>query len=225
MATKTKTENEAVVSGLRSMRVLICEDEGLTVLKLRRLLAAAGHTVVGEAKSGEECLTIFDEAEPDLVLMDIKMPGMDGTEATRQLMDKRALPVVMLTAYSDDDTVRAATEAGASAYLVKPVSRSQLLSALHVAASRFAELEQAKREVEDLNEALEIRKLVERAKGLLMDRAGLSEGEAFRRLQKASRDQRRPMKLIALEVIEAGKLMAPQMVPPRRTRPEGPIEL
>jgi AmiR/NasT family two-component response regulator len=207
------------------MRVLICEDEGLTVLKLRRLLAAAGHTVVGEAKSGEECLAVFDEAEPDLVLMDIKMPGMDGTEATRQLMDKRPLPVVMLTAYSDDETVRAATEAGACAYLVKPVSRSQLLSALHVAAARFAELEQVKREVQDLNEALEIRKLVERAKGLLMDRAGLSEGEAFRRLQKASRDQRRPMKLIALEVIEAGKLMAPQMVPPRRTRSEGPIEL
>lgn len=219
------TANErARVTGLRSMRVLICEDEGLTVLKLRRLLTAAGHTVIGEAKCGEECLTVSEESEPDLVLMDIKMPGVDGIEATRRLMEARPLPVVMLTAYSDDDTVRAATEAGACAYLVKPVSRSQLLSALHIAAARFAELEQVKREVEDLNEALEVRKLIERAKGLLMDRAGLNEGEAFRRLQKASRDQRRPMKQIAIEVVEAGKLMAPQIGPPRRPRPEMPSD-
>jgi len=211
-------------TGLRSMRVLICEDEGLTVLKLRRLLTAAGHAVVGEAKSGEECLTISEEVEPDLVLMDVKMPGMDGVEATRRLMERRPLPIVMLTAYSDDETVRSATEAGACAYLVKPVSRSQLLSALHVAASRFAELEQVKREVEDLSVALEVRKLIERAKGLLMDRAGLSEAEAFRRLQKASRDQRRPMKQIALEVIEAGKLMAPVVAPRRPTRPDMPAE-
>lgn len=215
-------EADAAASGLRSMRVLICEDEGLTVLKLRRLLTAAGHDVVGEAKDGEECLAIAEQVEPDLVLMDVKMPGMDGVEATRRLMDRRALPIVMLTAYSDDETVRSATEAGACAYLVKPVSRSQLLSALHVAASRFAEMEQVKREVEDLAEALEVRKLIERAKGLLMDRAGLSEAEAFRRLQKASRDQRRPMKQIALEVIEAGKLMAPTIAPKRYARPESP---
>jgi response regulator NasT len=144
--------------------------------------------------------------------MDIKMPGMDGTEATRQLLQQRPLPVVMLTAYSDDETVRAATEAGACAYLVKPVNRNQLLSALHVAAARFAEQEQMRREVQDLSEALEARKIIERAKGLLMDRAGLSEAEAFRRLQKASRDQRRPMKQVALEVIEAGKLMMPQPI-------------
>jgi len=206
------------------MRVLICEDEGLTVLKLRRLLTAAGHTVVGEAKSGEEALTIAAETQPDLVLMDVKMPEMDGVEATRRLMEQRPLPIVMLTAYSDDETVRSATEAGACAYLVKPVSRSQLLSALHVAASRFAELEQVKREVEDLAAALEVRKLIERAKGLLMDRAGLSEAEAFRRLQKASRDQRRPMKQIALEVIEAGKLMAPVLAPRRRVHPDAPTE-
>jgi response regulator NasT len=206
------------------MRVLICEDEGLTVLKLRRLLTAAGHEVVGEAKDGEQCLALAEEVTPDLVLMDVKMPGMDGIEATRRLMDRHPMPIVMLTAYSNDETVRSATEAGACAYLVKPVSRSQLLSALHVAASRFAELEQTKREAEDLAEALEVRKLIERAKGLLMDRAGLSEAEAFRRLQKASRDQRRPMKQIALEVIEAGKLMAPTLVPKRYPRPESSTE-
>lgn len=203
------------------MRVLICEDEGLTVLKLRRLLTAAGHDVVGEAKSGEECLTLAEELEPELVLMDVKLPEMDGVQTTRHLMEKRPVPVVIITAYSDDDTVRSATEAGACGYLVKPVSRSQLLSALHVAASRFAEAQQARREAEDLSQALEVRKLIERAKGLLMDRAGLSEAEAFRRLQKASRDQRRPMKQIALEVIEAGKLMAPQMLVKRRFRAEG----
>lgn len=207
-------------TGLKSMRILICEDEGLTVLKLRRLLTAAGHTVVGEAKDGEECLAQCEQTEPDVVLMDIKMPGMDGMEATRKLLEKRPLPVVMLTAYSDDETVRAATEAGACAYLVKPVNRSQLLSALHVATSRFAELQQLRREVEDLSEALESRKLVERAKGILMDRAGLTEAEAFRRLQKASRDQRRPMKQVAMEVIEAGKLMAPQGASRRATRPD-----
>jgi response regulator NasT len=192
------------------MRILVCEDEGLTVLKLRRLLTAAGHTVVGEAKDGEECLAQSEQAQPDLVLMDIKMPGLDGIETTRRLLEKRPVAVVMLTAYSDDETVRAATEAGACAYLVKPVNRCQLLSALHVAASRFAELEQLRRERQDLNEALEARKLVERAKGVLMDRAGLTEAEAFRRLQKASRDQRRPMKQLALEVIEAGRLMTPR---------------
>lgn len=197
-------------TGLRSMRILVCEDEGLTVLKLRRLLTAAGHTVVGEARDGEECLAQSEQAQPDLVLMDIKMPGLDGIETTRRLLEKRPVAVVMLTAYSDDETVRAATEAGACAYLVKPVNRCQLLSALHVAASRFAELEQLRRERQDLNEALEARKLVERAKGVLMDRAGLTEAEAFRRLQKASRDQRRPMKQVALEVIEAGRLMAPR---------------
>ncbi len=208
----SKANTTTPMTGLRRMRILICEDEALTVLKLRRLLTAAGHQVVGEAKNGEECLALTQETEPDLVLMDIKMPGMDGTEATRQLLQQRPLPVVMLTAYSDDETVRAATEAGACAYLVKPVNRSQLLSALHVAASRFAEQEQMRREVQDLNEALEARKIIERAKGLLMDRAGLSEAEAFRRLQKASRDQRRPMKQVALEVIEAGKLMMPQPI-------------
>ena len=205
-------------TGIRNMRILVCEDEGLTVLKLRRLLTAAGHTVVGEAKDGEECLALSEQTQPDLVLMDVKMAGMDGIEATRRLLEKWPLPIVMLTAYSDDETVRAATEAGACAYLVKPVNRTQLVSALHVAASRFAELVQVKREVEDLSEALEVRKVVERAKGLLMDRAGLSESEAFRRLQKAARDQRRPMKQVALEVIEAGKLMAPPAASNRRAR-------
>jgi len=209
---ESNAKTTTLMTGLRRMRILICEDEALTVLKLRRLLTAAGHHVVGEAKDGEECLALSQETEPDLVLMDIKMPGMDGTEATRQLLQQRPLPVVMLTAYSDDETVRAATEAGACAYLVKPVNRNQLLSALHVAAARFAEQEQMRREVQDLSEALEARKIIERAKGLLMDRAGLSEAEAFRRLQKASRDQRRPMKQVALEVIEAGKLMMPQPI-------------
>ncbi len=209
------------------MNVALSAADEAARARIAAALRAAGHAVVGEAKSGEECLALSEETEPDLVLMDIKMPGMDGVEAPRRLLEQRPVPVVMLTAYSDDETVQAATEAGACAYLVKPVNRSQLLSALRVAAARFAELQQARRDVEDLTEALEVRKLIERAKGLLMDRAGLSEGEAFRRLQKAARDQRRPMKQIALEVIEAGKLMAPQAVvapPRRRLRPDTPEE-
>jgi len=223
MPTEVQTNSDSTTTGLPSLRVLICQGDGATVPKLRRMLTAAGHTVVGEAKSGEECLALAEEVGPDVVLMEVALPGMDGVATTQRLMAQRSLPIVMLTACGDDDTVRATTAAGAAAYLMKPVSVRQLLSTLHVAATWFAQLRQAKQDVQNLTETLEVRKLVEHAKGVLMDRVGLTADEALQRLQETSRERDCPIKQIALEVIEAAHLMAPQMssgiIEPRRHPP------
>lgn len=184
------------------MRVLIAEDEALIRMDLREMLAEEGHEVVGEARDGAEAIALARELVPDVVFMDVKMPGVDGLEAARTIADERIAPVVMVTAFSQQTYVEAATAAGAMAYLVKPFQKRDILPAMTVAVSRFAEARALEAEVEDLNERLESRKAVERAKGVLMSK-GLSEPEAFKRLQKLAMDKRMSLRQVAEAVLLA----------------------
>ncbi len=189
------------------MRVLIAEDEALIRMDLKEMLAEEGHEVVGEARDGAEAIGLARELRPDVVFMDINMPGVSGIEAAEVLGAERVAPIVMVTAFSQSSYVEQATDAGAMAYVVKPFSRADIVPAMHVAASRFAEAQALIDEVDDLTERLETRKKLDRAKGILMAR-GMSEPEAFKRLQKLAMDKRRPLREIAEAVIiaeEAGE--------------------
>jgi response regulator NasT len=188
-------------------RVLVCEDEGLTALRLQTSLKKLGYEVVGEARDGEEAVAAAERLQPDAILMDIRMPKLDGIAATERIMAKRPTAIVMITAFSERELVEAALQAGASGYLVKPVSDEQIEPALKVALSRFGELDDLRKEVTDLKEALEARKAVERAKGILMKRFAIAEDEAYRRLQKMSRDRRQALKDTAAQVIDAAELL------------------
>jgi response regulator NasT len=191
----------------RKPGVLVCEDEGLTALRLKKALANLGYEVVGEAKNGEDAVVLAEQLRPDAILMDIRMPKLDGIAATERIMRARPTAIVMITAYSERELVDAALSAGASGYLVKPVSDEQIEPALRVALNRFSELCDLQDEVADLKEALEVRKLVERAKGILMRRHQLPEDEAHRRLQKLSRDRQQSLKQTAEQVIAAAELL------------------
>jgi two-component system, response regulator PdtaR len=191
----------------RRIRVLICEDEGLTALRLKKALANLGYEVIGEAKNGEEAVAQAALLQPDAILMDVRMPKLDGISATEQIMQARPTAIVMITAYSERELVEAALRAGASGYLVKPVSDEQIEPALAVALSKFGELRDLGSEVTGLKEALEARKVVERAKGILMRRLQLPEDEAYRRLQKLSRDRRQNLKQTAEQVVAAADLL------------------
>ena len=188
-------------------KVLICEDEGLTALRLKKALTSLGYEVVGEAKNGEEAVSQAARLKPDAILMDIRMPKLDGIAATEQIMAARPTAIVMITAYSERELVEAALRAGASGYLVKPVSDEQIEPALAVALNKFAELRELSGELTDLKEALEARKVVERAKGILMRRYQMPEDEAYRRLQKISRDRRQTLKQTAEQVLAAAELL------------------
>jgi AmiR/NasT family two-component response regulator len=188
-------------------RVLICEDEGLTALRLKKALTSLGYEVAGEAKNGEEAVSLAAQLNPDAILMDIRMPKQDGIAATEQIMSARPTAIVMITAYSERELVEAAVRAGASGYLVKPVSDEQIEPALTVALNRFAELRDLNGELSDLKEALEARKVVERAKGILMRRLQMPEDEAYKRLQKLSRDRRQSLKQTAEQVLAAADLL------------------
>jgi response regulator NasT len=177
-------------------------------MQLRRALLRAGYEVVGEAADGEEAIRLAGDLDPDVIIMDLNMPRVSGIEATRRIVEKRPVPIVVLTAYSDERSVDAAMEAGACAYLVKPVSGDQLIPAVRAALARFEALEAIRQENENLKDALETRKLVERAKGILMTRKNLAEAEAFRLLQKMSRDKCQTMKRTATEIIEADRLFS-----------------
>jgi two-component system, response regulator PdtaR len=179
------------------LRVLIAEDETIIRLDLRALLEAQGHTVCGEARDGVEAVELARTHEPDLVLMDIKMPRLDGLEAVRQILDERPTPVVMLTAFDQEELVDRAAALGVFAFLVKPFNERDLLPAIRIAQTRHAELTAVRLQANSLAEALEARKVIERAKGILMVRENLSEEEAFARLRSASQRSGRPMKLIA----------------------------
>jgi len=191
----------------RTARLLICEDEGLTALRLRNTLTRFGYEVVGEARDGQQAVEMAEQLKPDAILMDIRMPRLDGIAATRQIMERRPTAIVMLTAFSERELVEAALQAGASGYLVKPVSDEQIEPALAVALNRFMELADLRGELTDLKEALEARKLVERAKGIFMRRFQLTEEEAYKRLQKLSRDRRQALKQTAEQVIAAAELL------------------
>jgi response regulator NasT len=192
---------------MAKVRVLVCEDEGLTALRLQASLKKLGYEVVGEARDGEEAVATAARLQPDAILMDIRMPKLDGIAATTQIMQARPTAIVMITAYNERELVDSALRAGASGYLVKPVSDEQIEPALKVALSRFGELSDLRGELTDLKQALEARKLVERAKGILMRRFQLAEDEAYQRLQKLSRDRRQSLKDTAQQLIAAVELL------------------
>ena len=184
------------------MRVLIAEDEALIRMDLREMLEEEGHEVVGEARDGAEAITLARAARPDVVFMDVKMPNVDGIEAARAIAADSIAPVVMVTAFSQASLVEEAAKAGAMGYVVKPFSRNDIVPAMQVAVSRYAEMTVLTQQVGDLEERLETRKLLDRAKGLLMAN-GLSEPEAFHRLQKLAMDKRKSLREVAEAVVTA----------------------
>jgi len=184
-----------------TMRILIAEDETIIRLDLREMLEKAGFDVCGEAKDGEEAVTLARTLEPDLVLLDVKMPKLDGIDAARRILEERPIPIVMVTAYGEEELVSRAVEAGVFGYLVKPFRETDLLPAIATARARHEELAAVRAEADSLSEALAARKAIERAKGLLMQREGLSEQDAFARLRKASQISGRPLKVVAEALI------------------------
>ena len=184
-------------------RVIIADDESLIRMDLREMLTDLGYLVVGEAGDGRSAVNLARELKPDIVIMDIKMPDMDGIEAAQVLTEERVAPVLLLSAYSQQELVQRARSAGVAGYMVKPFRESDLTPAIEVALSRFSEFRSLEREIGNLSEALETRKLVDRAKGILMDTQGLNETEAFRRIQKMSMNNRKPMKAVAEAIILA----------------------
>jgi response regulator NasT len=165
------------------------------------MLGRAGLDVCAEARDGEEAVMLAREHEPDLAIMDVKMPGLDGIEAARRILDERPIPIVMLTAYGQDELVSRAVEAGVFGYLVKPFREQDLLPAIHTARARHEELQELRDEAESLSDALAARKTIERAKGVLMEKEGLSEADAFARLRKASQVSGRPLKVVAEAIV------------------------
>ncbi|MFF9042150.1 ANTAR domain-containing response regulator [Streptomyces sp. NPDC014892] len=182
-------------------RVVIAEDEALIRLDLKEMLEEEGYSVVGEAGDGEQAVELAREHQPDLVILDVKMPKMDGISAAEKIAEERIAPVLMLTAFSQRDLVERARDAGAMAYLVKPFSKSDVVPAIEMAVSRFTELKELEKEVADLTLRLETRKLVDRAKAILQTEYGLTEPAAFRWIQKTSMDRRMSMQQVAEAVI------------------------
>ena len=188
---------------LERTRVIIADDESLVRTDLREALTELGYLVVGEVGDGQSAVNMARELDPDVLVMDIKMPGMDGIEAAQVLTQEKVAPVVLLTAYSQKELIDRAKEAGVVGYLVKPFRETDLAPAIELAMARFAEFRTLEEEVDNLAEALETRKKVERAKGILMDQQGMTETEAFRKIQKMSMNTRRPMKEVAEAIILA----------------------
>ena len=182
-------------------RVLIAEDEALIRLDLREMLVEEGYDVVGEAGDGETALRLTEQLRPDLVILDIKMPIMDGLTAAENIAAARLAPVVILTAFSQRELVERARAAGAMAYLVKPFQKSDLVPAIEIAASRFAEMTAMETEVASLTDRLETRKLVERAKGALMTAYSMTEPQAFRWIQRTAMDHRMTMRDVAERIL------------------------
>ncbi len=184
-------------------RVIIADDESVIRTDLREMLSNLNYLVVGEVGDGRSAVNLARELKPDVVIMDIKMPDMDGIEAAKLMTQEKIAPVLLLTAYAQRDLVDRAKEAGVVGYLVKPFREQEIVPAIEIALARFSEFRELEKEVGDLNETLETRKVVDRAKGILMDSQGLTEQEAFRKIQKMSMNTRRPMKEIAQAIVLA----------------------
>ncbi|MEA2516740.1 MAG: two-component system, response regulator PdtaR [Actinomycetota bacterium] len=182
-------------------RILIAEDEAIIRLDLKEMLEEEGIDVVGEASDGEAAVRLAREHGPNLVIMDIKMPGMDGLTAAEKIIEEGLSAVLILTAFSQKDLVQRAAKAGAMGYLVKPFQKSDLMPAIDVAIARYSELTAVRQEASDKAEQLEARKVIDRAKGRLMDTEGLSEADAFRHIQKKAMDDRRSMREVAEEIL------------------------
>jgi response regulator NasT len=185
-----------------SLRVVVAEDEALIRLDLVEMLTEAGYEVVGQAGDGEAAIAITEKEKPDLVVMDVKMPKLDGISAAERIANQRIAPVVILTAFSQRDLVERARDAGAMAYLTKPFTIEDLMPAIELAVSRFQEIKQLDAEVTDLQEQLKARKLIEKAKGILMKNLNISEPEAFKWMQKTAMDKRRSMTDVAQLVMD-----------------------
>jgi AmiR/NasT family two-component response regulator len=183
------------------LRILVAEDETIIRMDLRELLERSGFEVCAEARDGEEAVALARSELPDVAIMDVKMPKLDGIEAARRILDERPIPIVMLTAYGQRELVSRAVEAGVFGYLVKPFREQDLLPAIETARARHDELAALREEAESLTEALAARKAIERAKGLLMEKEGLSEQDAFARLRKASQVSGRPLRVVAEAVV------------------------
>jgi AmiR/NasT family two-component response regulator len=194
-------------AGVRARRVVIAEDEALIRLDLAEMLAEEGFEVVGQAGDGETAVSMAEQHRPDLVVLDVKMPRLDGITAAQRIAGQRIAPVVMLTAFSQRDLVERAREAGAMAYVVKPFGKHDLVPAIEMAVARFAELQQLEAEVDDLTERLETRKAVDRAKAVLQRQLDLSEPDAFRWIQKTAMDLRLSMRQVADGVLSHGPSM------------------
>jgi AmiR/NasT family two-component response regulator len=188
-----------------STRVVIAEDEAIIRLDLKETLQEEGYEVVGETGRGDEAVRLVRELTPDLAILDIKMPGMDGLAAAREISQERQSAVLILTAFSQRDLIEQARDAGALAYLVKPFQRTELIPAVEVALGRFREMQALFDQNSSLEDQLETRKLVDRAKGLLMDEHGMSEGDAFSWVQRRAMQDRKTMRAVAAEII-AGEL-------------------
>ena len=188
---------------MERIRVIIADDESVIRADLREMLTNLGYLVVGEVGDGQSAVNVARELKPDVVIMDIKMPDLDGIEAAKILTQEKVAPVLLLTAYSQRDLIDRAKEAGVVGYLVKPFREQEIVPAIEIALERFKEFRELEKEVGNLRETLETRKIVDRAKGLLMDQQGLSEAEAFRKIQKMSMNTRKPMKEIAEAIILA----------------------
>jgi two-component system, response regulator PdtaR len=189
-------------------RVVIAEDEAIIRLDLKETLEEEGYEVVGETGRGDEALALVKEHEPDIAILDIKMPGLDGLSAAREISGQRRAAVLILTAFSQRDLIEQARDAGALAYLVKPFQRSELIPAIEVALGRFQEMRALQEQTQNLEDQLETRKIVDRAKGKLMDEHKLSENEAFSFIQKTAMRERMTMKAISEKVI------ADELAPP-----------
>jgi two-component system, response regulator PdtaR len=192
--------------------VVIAEDEALIRLDLREMLEEEGYVVAGEAGDGDTAVQLAEQLKPDLVIMDVKMPGLDGISAAEQITGKQLAPVIILTAFSQRDLVQRASEAGAMAYLIKPFTKADLVPAIEVAVSRFAEIAALNSEAANLRDRLEVRKLLDRAKGQLQDGQGMTEAQAFRWIQKTSMDRRQTMRSVAEEVLAEAEQAAPTPV-------------
>lgn len=188
---------------MSQLRVIIADDESIIRLDLKKMLEAMGHEVIGEAADGQKATELVRALKPDVVLLDIKMPVMDGLDAAKLIAEEKLAPVVLLTAYSQKDLIERAKDAGVFAYLIKPFKESDLLPAIEIAISRYLEMQDLESQLGDLQDKLETRKIVDRAKGILMDKYTLKENEAFRRIQQQSMNTRKSMREIAEAIIIA----------------------
>ncbi|MEZ0493021.1 ANTAR domain-containing response regulator [Kineococcus sp. TBRC 1896] len=200
----TNTADTTAASATTTRRVVVAEDEAIIRLDIVEMLTEAGYDVVGQAGDGEQAVALAEEHKPDLVVMDIKMPVLDGISAAERIAKARIAPVVLLTAFSQAELVERARDAGAMAYVVKPFTSADLLPAVEIAVSRYQQIMTLEDEVADLADRFETRKLVDRAKSKLQTQFGMSEPEAFRWIQKTSMDKRLTMREVANTVISAG---------------------
>ena len=190
---------------MQSLRIIIADNESIIRMDLKEMLEEAGHIIVAEASNGAKAVELVREHKPDLVIMDIKMPEMDGITAAKIISNEKIAPVLLLTAFSQKDIVEKAKDSGVLAYLVKPVKEANLFPAMEIAVSRFQEFAELEQELENVKNSLETRKILDRAKGILMDAYNLSETEAYRRIQQYSMSKRKSIKEVAEAIVGASK--------------------